>query len=71
MKFCETDICALQRLNQAALAIGPAVERLSSTMVHFGAQVYAIAWDAYLTAGAPYGETRKGFKRWLAEHQRR
>lgn len=69
MKVSETDIRALQRLSQAALAVGPAVERLSSAMAHFGAQVYAMAWDAYLMAGAPYGETRKGLKRWLAERQ--
>lgn len=35
-------------------ALGPAIESM-----------YDVIWQAYLKAGAPYGETPEGLERWL------
>lgn len=69
MEVPQRRIDALQSMNAAALAVGPAIARLSSALVYFSDQVYALAWEAYIRAGAPYGENREGFDRWLKEQR--
>jgi hypothetical protein len=60
-------VLAFKRFGEAATATGLAMKPLVMAFSQFGAAVYAIMWDAYIRAGAPYGETRKGLERWLRD----
>jgi hypothetical protein len=60
-------VLALKRFGEGATAVGLAMKPLVVAFTRFATTLYAMLWDVYLRAGAPYGETRKGLERWLRE----
>lgn len=61
------NVAALNRLNDVAAGCANGLTSLVASLECFGRRLYEMAWHSYILAGAPYGETIQGFKRWLRE----
>jgi hypothetical protein len=51
------------------LSLTRSVDELLWTLARAAARIMREDAQAYLDQGAPYGETPKGFSRWLKEHR--
>jgi len=61
----------MQQFSQAANALAAAYVRnlqpLFDAIREAGRAVYKASWQAYLEAGAPYGESHEGMMGWMQE----